>query len=80
MKSMSLHSGSTTPIPSVYTNGSSGADADAAISSSNTTRTKTIQSSSSAILYDTSMANAAWDAQGRIQYNDWGHFVDFIEP
>jgi hypothetical protein len=32
------------------------------------------------ITYDTSMVNAAFDAQGRLQNNDWGHFVDFIEP
>ena len=47
------------------------------VTSVHTTRSS---ASSTQVLYDASMSNAAFDGVGRVQNTDWGHFVDFFDP
>ena len=47
----------------------------------NTSSIRSVRSDHSQLTFDTSMSNAAYDgASGRVQNNDWGHFVDFYDP
>lgn len=46
-----------------------------------TSSIRSVRSDYSQLTFDTSMSNAAYDgASGRVQNNDWGHFVDFYDP
>ena len=56
---------------------SGGGDLHSSFRSVQTTRS----SNHSQVTYDASISNASYDGEsGRLQNNDWGHFVDFYDP